>query len=64
MNKKFKTEEEIRAEIESKSAEEVRDYIKERLVYICDEAERLSGDEEDYETANEMLNSKKRIKKL
>jgi hypothetical protein len=60
----FKSEEEIREDIEGKSKEEIRDYIIEELVYICDEAERLLVEEENYETASELLKSKKRIQKL
>jgi hypothetical protein len=57
----FKSEEEIRAEIEGKSKEEIRNYIAEQLVWICDEAERLSAEEENYETASELLKIKKRV---
>lgn len=60
----MKTEKEIREDIEGKSKEEIRNYIIEQLVVICDEAEKLSVNEEDYETANKVLKSKERIKKL
>jgi hypothetical protein len=60
----MKTEKEIIEDIEGKSKEEIRNYIIEQLVAICDEAEKLSVNEEDYETAGKVLKSKERIKKL
>lgn len=60
----MKTEKEIREHIKGKSKEEIRDFIIEQLVFICDEAEKLSVNDEDYETASEILKSKERIKKL
>ena len=53
--------EKIYENLKGKTKEEVRDFIVEKLKEIC-EAEKLSVNEEDYETAAKLLEIKKRVK--
>lgn len=55
-------EEEIREYLKDKSKEEIREFIIDRLKKICEEGEKLSVNDEDYEKANELLKIKKRLK--
>ena len=55
-------EEQIREHLKGKSQEEIRDFIIYRLKKICEEAEKLSVNDEDYEKANELLKIKNRLK--
>lgn len=48
--------------LKDKSQEEIRNFIIERMVIICEEAEKLSVNDEDYEKANELLKIKNRLK--
>ena len=54
--------EKILENLKGKSKEEVRDFIVDMLKEICEDAEKLSVNEEDYETASELLEIKKRVK--
>lgn len=54
-------EKEIREFLKGKSQEEIRDFIGDRLKKICDDAEKLSVIDENYEKAAEFLKIKKRI---
>jgi hypothetical protein len=54
--------EEMREYLKDKSQEEIRNFIIERMVSICEEAEKLSVNDEDYEKANELLKIKNRLK--
>ena len=49
-------------EIDQLSQEEIRDFIIYRLKKICEEAEKLSVNDEDYERADELLKTKNRLK--
>ena len=55
-------EQEMREYLKGKSQEEIREFILERLKKICEEAEKLSVNDEDYEKANELLKIKNRLK--
>ena len=55
-------EQEMRQYLKDKSQEEIREFIVERLKKICEEAEKLSVNNEDYEKANEFLKIKNRVK--
>lgn len=55
-------EQEMREYLKDKSQEEIREFIVERLKKICEEAEKLSVNNEDYEKANEFLKIKNRVK--
>jgi hypothetical protein len=55
-------EQEIREYLKGKTQEEIREFILERLKKICEEAEKLSVNDEDYEKANELLKIKNRMK--
>jgi hypothetical protein len=55
-------EQEIREYLKGKSQEEVRDFIIDRLKKICEEGEKLSVNDEDYEKAGELLKIKNRLK--
>jgi hypothetical protein len=54
---------EMREHLKGKSQEEVADFIREKLLEICNEAERLSVEAEDYEKANEIIKVEESIKK-
>lgn len=54
--------EEMSEYLKDKSQEEIRNFIIERMVIICEEAEKLSVNDEDYEKANELLKIKNRLK--
>jgi hypothetical protein len=54
---------EMREHLKGKSKEEVADFIREKLLEICNEAERLSVEAEDYEKANEIIKVEESIKK-
>jgi len=54
--------EKILENLKGKSKEETRDFIVDMLKEICEDAEKLSVNEEDYETAAELLEIKKRVK--
>ena len=54
--------EKILENLKGKTKEEVRDFIVDKLKEICEEAEKLSVNEEDYETAAKLLEIKKRVK--
>ena len=49
-------------ELDQLSQEEIRDFIIYRLKKICEEAEKLSVNDEDYERADELLKTKNRLK--
>ncbi len=55
-------EQKIREYIKGKSQEEIREFIVDRLKKICEEGEKLSVNDEDYENANELLKIKNRLK--
>ena len=55
-------EQEIREYLKGKTQEEIREFLLERLKKICEEAEKLSVNDEDYEKANELLKIKNRMK--
>ncbi len=55
-------EQKIREYIKGKSQEEIREFIVDRLKKICEEGEKLSVNNEDYENANELLKIKNRLK--
>jgi hypothetical protein len=55
-------EEQIREHLKGKSQEEIRDFIIYRLKKICEESEKLSVNDEDYERADELLKTKNRLK--
>jgi len=55
-------EQEMREYLKGKSQEEVRDFIIDRLNKICEEGEKLSVNDEDYEKAGELLKIKNRLK--
>ena len=55
-------EQEMREYLKGKSQEEIREFIVDRLKKICEEAEKLSVNDEDYETAGELLKIKNRLK--
>jgi len=55
-------EQEIREYLKGKTQEEVRDFIIDRLKKICEEGEKLSVNDEDYEKASELLKIKNRLK--
>jgi hypothetical protein len=55
-------EQEMREHLKGKSQEEVRDFIIDRLKKICEEGEKLSVNDEDYEKAGELLKIKNRLK--
>ena len=57
------TGDEIREHLKGKSQEEIADFIREKLLEICNEAERLSVEDEDYEKASEIIKIEERIKK-
>ena len=61
MNKQM-NKEEMSEYLKDKSQEEIRNFIIERMVRICEEAEKLSVNDEDYEKANELLKIKKKLK--
>jgi len=54
---------EMREHLKGKSQEEVADFIREKLLEICNETERLSVEAEDYEKANEIIKVEDSIKK-
>jgi uncharacterized protein YdaT len=54
---------EMREHLKGKSQEEIADFIREKLLEICNEAERLSVEDEDYEKANNIIKIEERIKK-
>jgi len=54
--------EKILENLKGKSKEEIRYFIVDMLKEICEDAEKLSVNEEDYETAAELLEIKKRVK--
>jgi len=53
---------EMREYLKGKSQEEIREFILDKLIEICEEAEKLSVNDEDYEKANELLKIKNRLK--
>lgn len=55
-------EEEMREYLKGKSQEEIREFIIDRIKKICEEGEKLSVNDEDYEKANEILKIKNRLK--
>jgi DNA-dependent RNA polymerase auxiliary subunit epsilon len=55
-------EQEMSEYLKGKSQEEVRDFIIDRLKKICEEGEKLSVNDEDYEKAGELLKIKNRLK--
>ena len=55
-------EQEMREYLKGKSQEEIREFILDRLKKICEEGEKLSVNDEDYETAGELLKIKNRLK--
>jgi len=55
-------EQEMREYLKGKTQEEVRDFIIDRLKKICEEGEKLSVNDEDYEKAGELLKIKNRLK--
>jgi hypothetical protein len=55
-------EQEMREYLKGKSQEEIREFIIDRLKKICEEAEKLSVNDEDYEMAGELLKIKNRLK--
>lgn len=55
-------EQEMREYLKGKSQEEIRDFILDSLKKICEEAEKLSVNDEDYEKAGELLKIKNRLK--
>ena len=55
-------EQEMSEYLKGKSQEEIREFIIDRLKKICEEAEKLSVNDEDYEKANELLKIKNRLK--
>lgn len=55
-------EQEMREHLKGKTKEEIREFVLERLKKICEEAEKLSVNDEDYEKANELLKIKNRLK--
>ena len=55
-------EQEMRECLKGKSQEEIREFILDRLKKICEEGEKLSVNDEDYETAGELLKIKNRLK--
>ena len=55
-------EQEMREYLKGKSQEEIREFIVDRLKKICEEGEKLSVNDEDYEKANELLKIKNRLK--
>jgi hypothetical protein len=55
-------EQEMREYLKGKSQEEVRGFIIDRLKKICEEGEKLSVNDEDYEKAGELLKIKNRLK--
>lgn len=55
-------EQEMREHLKGKTQEEIREFVLERLKKICEEAEKLSVNDEDYEKANELLKIKNRLK--
>ena len=55
-------EQEMREYLKGKSQEEIREFILDRLKKICEEAEKLSVNDEDYEKAGELLKIKNRLK--
>jgi hypothetical protein len=55
-------EQEMREHLKGKSQEEVRNFIIDRLKKICEEGEKLSVNDEDYEKASELLKIKNRLK--
>lgn len=55
-------EQEMREYLKDKSQEEIREFIIERLKKICEEGEKLTVNNEDYEKANELLKIKNRVK--
>lgn len=57
------TGDEIREHLKGKSQEEIADFIRVKLLEICNEAERLSVEDEDYERASEIIKIEERIKK-
>ena len=57
------TGDEMREHLKGKSQEEIADFIREKLLEICNEAERLSVEDEDYEKASEIIKIEERIKK-
>ena len=57
------TGDEIREHLKGKSQEQIADFIREKLLEICNEAERLSVEDEDYEKASEIIKIEERIKK-
>jgi hypothetical protein len=54
---------EMREHLKGKSQEEATDFIREKLLEICNIAEKLSVSEEHYEIANEIIKIEERIKK-
>jgi len=52
----------MREYLKGKSQEEIREFILDKLIEICEEAEKLSVNDEDYEKANELLKIKNRLK--
>jgi hypothetical protein len=55
-------EEQIREHLKGKSQEKIRDFILDRLKKICEEAEKLYVNDENYEKAGESLKIKNRLK--
>jgi predicted house-cleaning noncanonical NTP pyrophosphatase (MazG superfamily) len=56
-------EQEMSEYLKGKSQEEIREFIVDRLKKICEEGEKLSVNDEDYERAGELLEIKNRILK-
>ena len=61
MNNKIMSEQEMLDFVKNKSKEEIRNFIIERLKYICEESEQLFVNDENYEKASEVLEIKKRV---
>jgi len=64
MNKKYNkmNEQEMREYLKDKSEEEIKEFIIDRLKKICEQGEKLSVEDEDYERAGELLKIKNRLK--
>jgi hypothetical protein len=64
INKKYNkmNEQEMREYLKDKSEEEIKEFIIDRLKKICEQGEKLSVEDEDYERAGELLKIKNRLK--
>ena len=64
INKKYNkmNEQEMCEYLKDKSEEEIKEFIIDRLKKICEQGEKLSVEDEDYERAGELLKIKSRLK--